>query len=81
MEVEDKGNGHYAFSADEVEGTIFVGGGVAIGDDGSETSLSAEDVASDMVNEVTIKWYGKTWLYYKSYAIDITDQMIDTDSS
>ncbi len=76
VEMVDNGNGNYEFSF--ADGSKRGAGGLEIGADGSSTPLSAEEVAETFSNEVSVEEDGRVWLYYKSYAVDITDQMTDT---
>lgn len=74
-DVVDNGDGNYEFFYED--GNKAGGGGIAIENDGSKTPLSAEEVVGVLSNEVSLLEDGTVWLYYNSYAIDITDQMTD----
>jgi len=78
MEVTGE-DGHYQFHYKDDPGkTPISGGGIEIDQDGNATPLSPEDVAQTLADEIGLQSDGKIWLYYKSYAIDITDRMTDT---
>ncbi len=70
--------GGYQFSYSENgETKTFSGGGIAIDDQGNEIPLSPEEVAEVSFEEIGRQADGRIWLYYKSYAIDITEYMTD----
>jgi len=70
--------GGYKFSyAEGGETKSVTGGGIAFDDEGNEIPLTPEEVAEVTFEEVGRQADGRIWLYYKSYAIDITDYMTD----
>jgi len=71
--------GGYKFSYSENGETKSVtGGGIAIDQEGNEIPLTPEEIAESAFDEVGRQADGRIWLYYKSYAIDITDYMTST---
>ncbi len=68
--------GGYQFSYSEDGKTkSFSGGGIAVDQAGNEIPLTPEEVAEAVFDEIGRQEDGKIWLYYKSYAIDITEHM------
>lgn len=54
------------------------GGGVAIEDDGTERSLTEEELMEDINSpEVEYEEDGSVWIYYKNQKMDITDKFED----
>lgn len=76
MDVVEKAPGEYEFQIHQNGQTHTMGGGgVAIDMFGNEQPLSPEDVAQTLSEEISQKEDGSIWLYYKNYAIDITEYM------
>lgn len=76
IDVVDNGDGSYQFSYTEgAESATVFAGGVAFDENGNEIPLSPEEVAQATFDEIGRQADGKIWLYYKSYAFDITQQM------
>lgn len=76
VEVTDNGSGGYTFTYEEDgERKEMGGGGVSIGDDGTETWLSAEELAEDMNQHADVYGdeNGTVWVYYYDRKIDATD--------
>ncbi len=72
----DNGYGGYTFSfTQDGETEKIGGGGVSIGADGSETWLSADEVAAEMSRSagIDVDENGRVWIYYYDQKIDITD--------
>lgn len=76
VEVIEKNPGEYEFQIQQDGQThIMGGGGVEFDQFGNEKPLSPEDVAQTLSEEISQKEDGSIWLYYKNYAIDITEYM------
>lgn len=69
------------YNISDTDGNVISsGGGVAINADGSERTLSADEIADYIANEVTTETEnGKTYLYYKGQKFDITDRFQGED--
>ena len=75
VDVTEVGGG-YKFSYSEGGETKSVtGGGIAFDQNGNEIPLTPEEIAEATFEEIGRQADGRIWLYYKSYAIDITDHM------
>lgn len=75
--LEFKNDGSYEMSYEDEKGNMLEmgGGGVAIGDDGSERPLTQEELLEHLnAPEVTYKEDGTVWVYYYNQKIDITDK-------
>lgn len=73
-DVQSNGTGGYTFTTD---GESFGGGGVAIGDDGSERPLTAAEVAEDFAVDVDKDDEGRVWLHYYGQSYDLTGMLAD----
>ncbi len=72
-------DGTYTISDENME-RIQGGGGVALGEDGSERPLTADEIYEDLANEVTTDTIdGRMYLLYKDQKKDITDEFTDKD--
>lgn len=75
--VLDIQDGQYTVSYEDAEGNAhqFGGGGVAFNPDGSERSLTEEEIMEHLNQpEVEYRDDGTVWLYYMKQAMEITDQ-------
>lgn len=75
--VMDIQNGHYTVSYEDAGGNTheFGGGGVAFNPDGSERSLTEEEIMEHLSQpEVEYRDDGTVWIYYMEQAMEITDQ-------
>lgn len=78
MDVVEKAPGEYEFQIHQNGQTHTVGGGgVEYDMFGNEKPLSPEDAAQSLSEMIYQKDDGTIWLYYKSYAIDITQYMAE----
>lgn len=78
MDVVEKAPGEYEFQIHQNGQTHTMGGGgVEYDMFGNEKPLSAEDVAQTLSEMICQKDDGSIWLYYKNYAIDITEYMTE----
>lgn len=78
MDVVEKNPGQYEFQVHQDGQThTMSGGGMAFDMFGNEIPLPPEDVAQTIAEQILVKEDGSIWLYYKSYAIDITQYMTE----
>ncbi len=76
VEITGNGAGGYTFTYEHNGQMEEMGaGGVSIGDDGSETWLSAAELAEDMNTHADVDTddAGRVWVYYYDQQTDITD--------
>ncbi|MFG6370036.1 MAG: hypothetical protein K1W16_16780 [Lachnospiraceae bacterium] len=77
VEVNENENGGYTFTYDRGNGSegMSVFGGVSFDADGSETWLTADELAEQINNSATVEKDadGKVWVYYYDQKQDITD--------
>ena len=75
--VED-GNYSLDYEDEDGEAVHMGGGGVAIEDDGTERSLTEEELMEEINSpDVEYEEDGRVWIYYKNQKIDITDKFED----
>lgn len=77
VEVTENGSGGYQFTYDRGDGEeeIMGYGGVAIDEDGGMTWLSADELAGQINESVSVEEDadGRVWVYYQDQKMDITD--------
>ena len=75
--VED-GNYSLDYEDEDGEAVHMGGGGVAIEDDGTERSLTEEELMEEINSpDGEYEEDGRVWIYYKNQKIDITDKFED----
>ena len=74
LEIQD---GEYTLGYQDADGNAqeIHGGGIAIGPNGQERSLTEEEILEELnMPEVVYKDDGSVWVYYQSQKIDISDK-------
>lgn len=83
VDVTENENGGYTFTYDRGNGTegMSAYGGVSFNADGSQTWLSADELADQINNSATVEKDadGKVWVYYYDQKQDITDQLVNSN--
>ncbi len=83
VDVTENENGGHTFTYDRGNGTegISVYGGVSFNTDGSQTWLTADELANKINNSATVEKDadGKVWVYYYDQKQDITDLLVEND--
>lgn len=83
VNVTENGNGGYTFTYDRGNGTegMSAYGGVSINEDGSQTWLTADELAEQINNSASVEKDadGKVWVYYYDQKQDITDLLEKDD--
>lgn len=83
VDVTENENGGYTFTYDRGNGTegMSAYGGVSFNADGSQTWLTADELADQINNSATVEKDadGKVWVYYYDQKQDITDQLVKSN--
>lgn len=83
VDVTENENGGHTFTYDRGNGTegISVYGDVSFNTDGSQTWLTADELANKINNSATVEKDadGKVWVYYYDQKQDITDLLVEND--
>lgn len=83
VNVTENGDGGYTFTYDRGNGTegMSAYGGVSFNADGSETWLTANELAEQINNSASVEKdaNGKVWVYYYDQKQDITDLLEKND--
>lgn len=83
VDVTENENGGYTFTYDRGNGTegMSAYGGVSFNADGSQTWLTADELADQINNSATVEKDadGKVWVYYYDQKQDITDQLVNSN--
>lgn len=83
VDVTENENGGYTFTYDRGNGTegMSAYGGVSFNADGSQTWLTADELADQINNSATVEKDAddKVWVYYYDQKQDITDQLVNSN--